>query len=99
MDRYASFGSEDVSTDIIWLNLIGNFQTGEIGHRLLLGIDQNKLDLHEEFTDLYISTINIYQPGPYNTNVDFSIYETAERGLIFNQDLVTQGVCSGRNNT
>jgi iron complex outermembrane receptor protein len=92
MDTYAGFGSEDVSTDIAWLNLIGEFQTGSIGHRVLVGLEYNQLDVHEEFTDIYVDTNNIFQPGPYNVNADYALYETAPRLYIFNQDLTTRGI-------
>jgi iron complex outermembrane recepter protein len=92
MDSYANYGSEKVSTDIAWLNLLGKFDTGNIRHKVLFGLEHNKLDLHEEFTDIYVATNNIFQPGPYNVGADYPLYETAPREFVFNQKLTSRGV-------
>ena len=92
MDSFANYGSEKVSTEIAWLNLVGKFQTGSISHKVLLGLEHNKLDLHEEFTDIYVATNDIFQPGPYNVGADYPLYETAPREFVFNQKLTSRGV-------
>jgi iron complex outermembrane receptor protein len=91
-DRYAWFGGEELTTYTAWGNLVGDFETGPIKHRLLLGLERFELSMDSEATDQYVDTIDIFAFDPAQSNVDVTPFEISGPDFIGNQDNTANAV-------
>jgi iron complex outermembrane receptor protein len=91
-ERYAWFGGEELTTYTAWGNLVGEFDTGSIRHRLLLGVERFDLGMDSEATDQFVDTIDIFTFDPEQSDVDVTPFEISAPDFVGNQDNTANAV-------
>jgi iron complex outermembrane recepter protein len=76
-------GNEKIDTRTIFVNVTGDVKTGDIKHKLLLGVERLSISNKQNIRDREIDTINIYTFNP-STRVDLAPLQTGDFDYVYN---------------
>jgi len=77
VDRYAWFGGRNTNSQSVYLDLNGKFETFGVKHNILIGGDYFAQSQTQSNTDIFVDSIDIYQP--IIPEVDVSVFRNSPR--------------------
>lgn len=90
--RQAWFGPETVHTRALWASAVGDLQSGNVRHKLLIGAEFAQTKFNSAATDQTVDTVNIYTFNPKASNAPIDAYLTSPPDFLTRQRHRNNGI-------